>query len=393
MADSIVQEPATTASSRRPWNLRLALMVVAAALFGLGWFFFATAPDPERVAPAGEGVVVRSVETLRVEGAALQPAVEVAGVLEPRRDVKIYAETQGPVVEVGAEELDRVDEGAVLVQIDPLLAEVAVERAAAAVARNESELALARSNLARRRSLSARDVVSASALDDAENAERVAEAALRESRAELARARDDLANKTIRAPFTGVLRSFPVESGEYVREGQELGELLDLSKARVTVGLSDREIVAVRPGQPASISVEAYDGERFEGRVLRVGAASEADTRRFPVEIELPNADARLLPGMVARATLQLGEPVVRRLIPRDATLDEFGLYFVYVVESDADAGLVARRRRVRVAQIPFRPGDFEVLEGLEVGEEIAIGDIRQLRDGERVRRAVGGST
>jgi membrane fusion protein (multidrug efflux system) len=369
-------------------SLRASLIAAATALVAAGALLFGLAPEPERVTAAGDGAALRSVATQRVRRLAIRSRVEVSGVLEARRSVQIFAETRGPVIAVGAEELDRVDAGGLLVEIDPLLAEVAVERAEAAIARNTSEVALARSNLERQRSLADRGAASTSEFDDAVNAEKVAAAALRESRAELKRARDDLTKKKIVARFSGVLRSFSVEVGEYVSAGQRLGELLDLSTARVQIGLSDREVVAVRAGHPATVRVEAYAGETFDGEILRVGAAADVVSKKFPVEIELPNPDARLLPGMVATVILDLGEAELRTVIPRDATLDEFGLRFVWVVERDAsDGDWVARRRRVAVRPLPFRPGEFEVLSGLAEGEEIAITGMRQLRDGERVRR------
>jgi hypothetical protein len=74
-------------------------------------------------------------------------------------------------------------------------------------------------------------------------------------------------------------------------------------------------------------------------------------------------------------------------LIPRDATLAEFGVRSVFAIEAaDGESGLVAHRRRVAVRQVPFRPGEFEVVSGLEAGERIAVTGTRQLRDGERVR-------
>jgi len=308
-------------------------------------------------------------------------------VLEPRRTVLLFAETRGPVLAVGAEALDRVEAGQVLVEIDPLLAEVAVERANAAVTRAESQFALASSNLDRRGSLAERGVASTSAYDDAVSARDVAAAVLREARAESKRARDDLAKKTIRAPFTGVLRSFEVDVGEYVQAGQRLGELLDTSTARITIGLRDRDVVAVRPRQSASVAVEAYPGERFEGEVLRVGAASDTVSKKFPVEIELPNDGGRLLPGMIATVVLALGDPQPRLLIPRDATVDAFGLRSVFVIEArDDGSGFVARRRRVEVRPVPFRPADFEVVAGIRPGELIAVTGTRQLRDDESVR-------
>lgn len=375
---------------------RMVFVAIGAGLFTAGLLLFGSAPEQERVAVADEAAVAREIVTQRVARHAIQPRVGFSGVLEPRRTLKVFAETHGPVLALGAEELDRVERGQILVRIDPLLARVEVERAMAAVARSESELALADSNLSRRRELAARKVLSDSVLDDAENGQRVAAAALREARAMLRRAQDDLSNKTVRAPFAGELRSLPVEAGEYVREGQVLGELVDLSTARMKIGVADREVVAIRPGQPVALTVEAFDEEVFEGSVLRVGSSADPETRRFPVEIEVDNPASRLLPGMVGRVAIDLGEPVSRMVVPREATVEEFGLRFVWVIES-GDDGFVARQRRVVTRPVPFRPGDYEVIEGLDAGEEIALTGIRELRDGEPVKprpaaRATSGS-
>lgn len=370
---------------RRP-SLRTSLIATAIAFTAGGVVLFRTAPEPERIAAVGASAAMRKVSTLRVAAAPVRLETDVASVLEPRRSVQIFTETRGSVIDVGAEKLDRIEAGALLVKIDPLLARVAVERAEAAVTRAESQLELARSNLERRRNLQERGVASDAMLDDAVHAERVGAALLREARAERTRARDDLAKKTIRAPFSGVLRTFSVEVGEYVNEGQQLGELLDLESARATLGLSDREVVAVRSGEKVEVRVEAYPNEVFEGTILRVGAASDIATGKFPVEVEVPNADGRLLPGMVARVGLELGAPVDRTVIPRDASVDEFGLRFVWLIEP-RDGGFVARRQRVSVRPLPFRPGELEVLSGLTEGDVIAVSGIRELRDGELVRR------
>jgi RND family efflux transporter MFP subunit len=366
------------------------VLVAASVLLVLGGAaLFWSAPDPQRVAASVEAARGRAVRTQPVRALPVRARIERSGVLEARRSVDLYAETRGPVLEVGAEALDRVEPGQLLVALDPLEAEVAVERAAATLARSESELALARSNLERRRSLARQSVASDADLEDAENAEKVAVAVLRQSRAELERARDELARKTIAAPFAGVLREFDVEQGEYVSEGQRLGELLDLSTARVRIGLSDREVVSVRPGAPAELRVEAYAGEVVSGEILRVGAAADPVNKKFPVEIEVPNAEGRLLPGMVASVALSFEDPAPRIVVPREATVDEFGLRAVWVIEADGD-GLVARRRRIAVRPLPFRPGEFEVTSGLREGEEIAVSATRQLREGDRVVRQGG---
>jgi membrane fusion protein (multidrug efflux system) len=363
-------------------SLRWVFLSAAGALLLGAMALFGTAEEPAmEVVPGARPV---SVEATRLVARPLRPRARLAGVLEARRGVALFAETRGRVLQIGAEELDRVEADQVLVTVDPTLAKIALERAEAALARSRSELELAQLNLERRRSLVAREVASEADLDTAENAERIAAAALREAGAMRDEARDQLAKKVIRAPFEGVLRTFSVEVGEYVQDGQQLAELLDLATVRMTVGVSDTQVVSIHPGTAVEVEVEALPGERFQGTVLRVGSATDPDTRKFPVEIEVPNPGERLLPGMVARVTLELGDEQPVLLLPRDATIDEFGLRFVYVLEP-GDAGLVARRRRVQVRDVAFAPGVLRVDDGLEAGETIAVTGMRQLSDGTAV--------
>ena len=376
--------PETARRSRLQGLLVAATVGLAAA----GTLLCQTVPQPELRAASGEAASVHRVSTQRIRSVAVRSLADVSGVLEARRSLQLFAETRGRVISLGAEELDRVEADQVLLRIDPLLAEVAVEQAQASVARRRSELLLAQSNLKRRSSLADRGAASGSALEDAISVEQVAQAALRESLAEVRRAQDDLTKKVIRAPLAGVLRSFDVEEGEYVRAGQPLGELLDLERAKVRIGLSDREVVAVRSGQAVRMQLEAYPEETFQGEIARVGAAWDVDTRKFPVEIEIDNPDGRLLPGMIAEVSFYLGESSTVQVIPRDAALKEFGLRFVYVVGSAPDGSqLIARKRRITVRPMPFRPAEFEVLTGLSDGEEIATSGVSGLHDGDAVSR------
>ena len=372
---------------------RVAMFLVAGVLTVVGAVLFATAPDPGGDVDATVSAASAAVEVLPVEIHAdpIERLVRKDAVIEARRRLELISETRGRVVALGADELDPVTAGQELVRIDPTLAESAVERAEAAVARAESELDLAERNLERWGKLAERDAGSLSRRDDAVNAERVARANMRDARAQRLEARDQLAKKTIVAPFAGVLRSLPVEVGEVLQEGKTLGELLDVSTARLVVGLADSEIALVNVGKDAEVEVAALPGERLAGKVLRVGAAADELTRKFPVEVELANPEGRLLPGMIAAVFLRLGASAPAKLIPRETTVELHGLHFVYVLErSDGDGTHVARRRQVEVRPVPFRPADYEVVTGLETGERIAGSRVRDLRDGDLVRLTGG---
>jgi RND family efflux transporter MFP subunit len=384
------------AGSRR---LRNGLWVATAVLVLGGSLLFVTAPEPQaEVSAEGAQGAVLQLAVLEVEARPLARRVRKTGILEARRQLELISETRGRIVELGAGELDRVTEGQLLVRVDPILAEVAVERAEAAVERAEGELEFAGHEQERWEQLAEREAGSLSRRDDTLKAERVARANLREVRAGLAEARDQLAKKTIVAPFPGVLRDLPVEVGEYLQEGKHVGELLDVETVRLVVGLSDREIVEVAAGEEVEVQVEALEGRALVGSVLRVGAAADPLTKKFPVEVEIRNPGGHLLPGMVASVELSLGEPAPAMLVPRDATLEQHGLRFVYVLER-ADEGATsssgrpvyrASRRRIEVRELPSHPADFVVVGGLAPRDRIAASRIRELRDGSLVRGRAG---
>jgi len=347
----------------------------------LGFILFRMAPEPEL--KEAQGVQPLSVRSFTVNPHTHQPVAEVAGLLEARNEVELFAEEEGKVIEVGAEELDFVEAGQLLLRMDPLLAELDVEQSEAALARAESELSLARASLDRQNNLAGNSVASESALDVAVNEEKVARASLKEARVALARARDGLAKKTLTAPFSGELVSFPVNVGEYVRPGERVGELFEVDRLRVTIGLADHEIVSVVRGAAAQLDVEARPGEVFHGTVLRAGGAVDSTSRKFPVQVELENTGGRLMPGMVVRVTIDLGPPIELTSIPREAVLREFGVPFVYVLAPLSEAGgWQAERRRLGVRDIPFWPIRVEVTKGLRPGERVALSSLRQLRDG-----------
>ena len=377
----MTRDATTPSQKRQRWNLRVLFLSLAALLVAGGAALFAAAPEPGLDPTSTEQAL--ALRSFAVTRERVQPRAQLAGLLEARQSVELFAEEEGKVLEVGAEELDRVQADQLLLRLDPLRAELGVTRAEAALERAESAWKLATAGLERQGSLAGSSVASEAALDEAENTERSARATSKETRAALAEARDRLAKMTLRAPFTGDLRSFPVKVGEYVRPGERVGELLEVDRLRITIGLTDREVVAVSVGALARLSVEARPGQGFRGQVLRVGGATDPSSRKYPVQIEIPNQEGRLLPGMVARVELELGEPVELMTIPRDTVFEEFGVSFAYVIEQGTGPGdRVARRRQLEVREIPFHPTRLEVVSGLAVGDRIATTSLRQLRDG-----------
>lgn len=378
--------------SAPPGSRTRTLLVAVGLTFTLaGAALWITRPDRSASEGAGSQAAEATVAVLEVVEQRLPDRLEESGVLLARREVELSTESEGRVVEVGAEALDVVEAGQVLLRLDETRATLALARAQAVLDQRESEHVLAQANRERRRSLAARDAASRVLLDEAESAARVAEAALRQARVALEEARDERAKKTLRAVFSGVLRRFDAEVGEVVPRGRILGELLDLSTVRARLGVTDRQVPALHPGMPVEARVEAFPNEAFPGEILRVGLAADPATKKFPVEIEIPNPGGRLRPGMVLRATVDLEPARPRLVIPRDAAFEAFGIWSVAVVGApDARGRARIERRRIEVRDLAFRPGELEVVRGLEPGERIVVSGAREVRPGETVRIAPG---
>lgn len=380
-------------SSRVP----LVALLLAGTAAGGGLWLLRTSPaaeaERERAtvaaggagAPAPAEAPATTIEALVLRPADTRQRVDLAAVLEPVRRVVVGAEVAGKVVEIVAREHEHVGAGDLLVRLDPELPRAAVDRARASLSSTEASARLARAERRRQRDLSARGVASAAELDRAESEAASAEARVAEARAALAEAETRLAKTAIVAPFAGVVSELGLEPGAYLQPGSPVAELVDLSEIEIEVQVGDRQVVALRSGQPVDVSVDVFPGERFEGHVQPLGRAPDARTGKYPVPVRVPNPDERLLAGMLGTVHFELGEERSSLAVPRSALRREFELDYVFVLEAEVGDGIRVRRRRVTTRPLPFRPELVEVVDGLEAGERIAVSGVRDLRDGARV--------
>jgi len=314
--------------------------------------------------------------------------VDLAGVLEAVRSVVVGAEVGGRVVEVHAREHEFVEAGAVLARLDVALTEAAAERARASLLSAEAAHRLAQAELRRQRDLANRGVASMAELERVESEDHITSAQVAEARAQLSDARTRIDKAEISAPFAGVVNWLDLEPGAYLRPGDRVAEILDLSEIEIVVGVSDRQILALHDGDEATVLVDVLPDHPFEGRIVRPGRAPDPDTRKYPVPVRVPNPDAELLPGMLGAVRIELGEDRPALHIPRRAIVREFELDYLYLLEPEASGGdiAVARQTRVTTRSVPFRPDLREVTLGVAVGDMIATSGLRELRDGLRVR-------
>jgi len=276
------------------------------------------------------------VEGAQVIRDTLVVSVSAAAQAAPVRQARLLAEVQGRITGIHVSENDVTGAGQVVIDIDPTEYELGVARAAAALARAEAthrELTLFDDQIADPAIRAERDRVARakSGLDEAQ-------VGLREAELQLARTK-------IEAPFRGRVASIRVVEGQVARVGDELLTVVDLDPIKVEVQVLESEVGFLTPGRNASISFSAFPGETFRGRIATVNPVVERDTRTARVTVMVPNPEARILPGMYARVSLEARSFPDRIMVPRSAILERDRRTMLFVFEpGEGDEGLAKWR-------------------------------------------------
>jgi RND family efflux transporter MFP subunit len=172
---------------------------------------------------------------------------------------------------------------------------------------------------------------------------------------------------TLYSPVTGVVIEKPALKGMRFMPGEALYQISDLSSLWVLADVFEQDLGLVRPGQAASISVNAYPGRSFKGKVAYFYPTITPDTRTGKVRIELNNPGGLLKPAMYATVELAAGPARKALAVPRSAVIDS-GVRRVVLVQ------LGEGRFEPREVKLGM-PADeyFEILEGIKQGEEVVV--------------------
>ncbi|HTV45088.1 MAG TPA: efflux RND transporter periplasmic adaptor subunit [Stellaceae bacterium] len=202
-----------------------------------------------------------------------------------------------------------------------------------------------------------------------------------------------IAQKLIRAPFSGQLGLRQIDLGQYLNAGAPIVTLTDLSMLYVNFTLPSQQRSEIAVGQEVRVTSDAYPGRVFMAKLTTIEPQLSPDTRTIEVQATMPNPDGALLPGMFVNAAIVLPPQPDMMVVPETAV--EYTLYgdSVYVIRPEGkDAHGHAVLRAVRT---PVKTGDrwgdkVAILSGLKPGEEIVAAGQVKLQSGSQV--AITGS-
>lgn len=238
------------------------------------------------------------------------------------RKITLRAETHGVVEEVRVEQGVRVEAGELLVRL-------AMEDRKAKLAQAVSLLEQRRAELQAAQRLQQGGFEAETALARAKAEVAAAEAAVELAKLEVERV-------AIRAPIESIVNQRTVEVGDFLDRGEPVATLVDLDPIRVVGQVSERYLGQIEMGSRGEVRL--LDGRVVTGVVSYVGAVAAEATRTFPVEMKIPNPEARIIEGVTAELALPVREVRAHRVPPSVLTLSDNGALGVKAVD---DRGVV----------------------------------------------------
>jgi membrane fusion protein (multidrug efflux system) len=225
----------------------------------------------------------------------------------------------------------------------------------------------------RTRQLVDQNLASHQDLDNSEATMKVAAAAYETAVTRLSYAR-------ISAPFRGIITRRYLDPGAVVTANTvPLFTLMDLNVVKIFLNVLEADIPSIKTGEKALVTVESFPGREFAGTVTRFSQALDLATRTMAVEIDIPNRDHLLKPGMFAEVTLILNTTADAITVPTQAIIKSEQGYVVYSVQGDT-------ARSIPVTLGSEQDARTEIRSGL-TGDELVITVGQQLvKDGTPVR-------
>jgi membrane fusion protein, multidrug efflux system len=184
---------------------------------------------------------------------------------------------------------------------------------------------------------------------------------------------------SIKAPISGIISVKSVEQGMYINGGGEIATVINLSKAKVAVHLTENEVYQVVQGQPVKITTDVYPDKVFSGSVSFISPQADA-THNYSVEIMMNNTERSLLrSGTFVYVDFSKSTTEKILAIPREALLESTRNASVYIV-SDS----VVHQKAIQTGKEVN--GNIQVLEGLRAGDVVVTSGQINLKEGSAVR-------
>jgi RND family efflux transporter MFP subunit len=304
------------------------------------------------------------VSTTKASTQKINENISFVGTVAANGDVNIVSETQGKVTGLFFKVGEFKKAGSVLVQIDDELKRASYQTA-------EANYQKAKKDYDRYKALLDQKSVTETQFDQIKIAYITAES-------QYIVAKRQLSDTKITTPISGVVTARNVDLGTMVQNGMTIGNVVDISRLKVKIGVAEKDAFKLKVGDKVNITTEVFPGEIIPGTVETISAKGD-EAHTYPVEIVIPNnGKEQMRAGMFARVEFTSLKHNEALIVPRTAFLGSTRDAKVYVIE-----GGYAKLRSVQLG------GEYgssvEVLSGLKAGDEVVTSGQNTLNENVKV--------
>ena len=332
---------------------------------------------------AAQGPPKFTVSTTKVQYQDWLPQLSAVGSLRAERGADLSAEVAGTVDAIEFTSGDYVKPGQMLLRLRSADDAAHLESLKAAAA-------LAEITYTRDKAQFEAQAISQAVLDsDAAN--------LRSAKAQVAEQQALLDKKFVRAPFAGQVGIRAVDLGQYLAAGTKIVTLQQLDPIFVDFYLPQQSLSEVHSGQKVTVATDSFPDQSFDGAISAMDPQVDSGTRNVVLRATLKNAARKLLPGMYANVSIEVGAPVRYLTLPQTAVAyNPYGATVYIVAPQSADTkgapvasaaakasqagGLIAKQ--VFVTTGPTRGDQVAIVKGIREGDEVVTSGQIKLRNG-----------
>jgi len=394
----------------------LLVLLVLAIVAMAGWQLYSRITGSDIEKKPGRPAVSVAVETKSIYKDSIRDIGAFSGSLEPKSKFAVAPKVAGWLKELLVDVGDMVDRNQIIAvlddgefaqQVEQARAELQV--AAANAANYASDLDIAKREYERAKALREKQIASASELDVSEAAFNASQTRHKVSLAQVTQKEAALKTALVRLSYTKVQAFWEegdqirvvgerfVDEGELLQINQSIVSILENNPLTAVVYVIERDYPKVTIGQQAIISTDAYPGRTFTGSITRIAPLLKESSRQARLEIEVPNSDLTLKPGMFVRAKVEFARHESATLIPLPAL----------VRRDDKEGIFIADTQNLKARFVPVTTGiiNGEIVEItdpeisglvitmgnhlLEDGSDITLPKIEPARDANAGSKAV----
>jgi RND family efflux transporter MFP subunit len=327
------------------------------------------------------------VEVSIVKLGQVTQSIGYSGDIMAEVEVNVFSKIPDRIEKFYVDEGDNVMKGTRIATVLATTIEQAVLQAKAALVAAKAQEANLRVEFERAERLFRENAMSQQQYDAVKTQYESVQAQAQQAEAALTSVRSQLDDATITAPISGIIGKRYYETGDLANPSLPLVKIVQMKRVKIEFNATEEDLGKLAIGQEANITVKAFPGQSFAGRVSKISPILDPTTRMAEVEVLVDNEQGLLKPGMYAEVEVITGTIDNVIVIPRFTTIESTALqriegkdrvvknYYVFVVDSNR-----AVQKKLDILYANHRW--LAVKSGIEVGDQLVVAGQNNLREG-----------